>query len=265
MIEFSKEIRSSKILPYIMVGEHSIERSIEQFDYYVQKGCQVIEIGVPFSDPSADGITIQAAAERAIENKITIDECLEFSKACKERAPQVKLILMSYLNPIYAYGLDAIFKTSSIDGVIIPDLPYEEYDLLADTLDKSHIGFIPLIGLDTPEERIREIISLGSGFIYLMSVKGITGSKTAQENAIAQSVRRIRKASNLPIVAGFGIRTRPQANQILTHTDGVIIASEFIRLWNQGNYNVLDNFFPLRAHNKINELDTHLKSTLWIP
>lgn len=243
MYNFKKEIESYPLIPYIMVGENGLEDSLKYMDYYVNKGCKIIEIGLAFSDPSADGPIIQNAAKKAIANGINIHTCLEFTSICKKRYPDVILILMTYLNPLYAYGLEKIFSFPHIDGLIIPDLPFEAYDLVKPYIAKSHIALIPLIGLDSSSERIESILSATSGFIYLMAVKGITGSKEARQYELEQQVEKIASLSSLPIVAGFGIKTTDQIQSLLKTTQGVVMASQLIEHWNNNDLVQIDHIF----------------------
>lgn len=243
MHNFEKYIKEFPIIPYIMVGENGIEDSLKHMDYYVSKGCKIIEIGLAFSDPSADGSIIQAAAKKAISNGITIHHCLKFASICKKKYPDVMLILMTYLNPLYTYGLESIFSNTDIDGLIIPDLPYEAYDLVKPYLKNSHIALIPLIALDTKSDRIQAILTGTSGFIYLMAVKGITGSKNAQQKELVHQVMKIASISSLPIVAGFGIKTIEQVQDLLNITQGVVMASKLIEHWNNDALTEIDTIF----------------------
>jgi tryptophan synthase alpha chain len=226
-----------------MVGENGLEDSLKHMDYYVNKGCKIIEIGLAFSDPSADGPIIQNAAKKAIANGINIHTCLEFTSICKKRYPDVILILMTYLNPLYAYGLEKIFSCPHIDGLIIPDLPFEAYNLVKSYVDESHIALIPLIGLDSTPERIKSILTSTSGFIYLMAVKGTTGSKEARQYELEQQVQKIASISSLPIVAGFGIKTIDQVQSLLKTTQGVVMASQLIEHWNNNDLVQIDHIF----------------------
>ncbi|MBN2793845.1 MAG: tryptophan synthase subunit alpha [Clostridia bacterium] len=243
MKNFRYEIKTKNVIPYIMIGENGIDESYRQFDYYAKKGCKLIEIGVPFSDPSADGPVIQRASLNAIAHGITFKHCLHFASECKSKSPDVKLILMTYLNPVYNYGLNNVFHHEGIDGLIIPDLPFEEYDLIRPYLTRNSVAFIPLISMDTPSDRIKDILSIGSGFIYLMAVKGITGSKNADSKQLVEIIHAILKESDLPVVAGFGIKSREQAVEMLKHTSGVIMASQLLKHWKEDHQIALDAIF----------------------
>ena len=243
MKNFKVCLKKTKIIPYIMIGHKGLNFSMRQYDYYVSKGCKIIELGVPFSDPSADGSTIQNASKNALKHSITLYECLDFIEKCKKKTPNIKLILMSYLNPIYTYGLAEFFRNKFVDGVIMPDLPYEEYELIKSYLINSSIAFIPLVALDTCHNRFDKITSLGSGFIYLMSVKGITGSKNAHLNSLVRQIETLKKISDLPIITGFGIKSRDQIREILKHGDGVIMASQLINFWEKEDMDSLNHIF----------------------
>lgn len=243
MKNFKSAMDHVKIIPYIMIGQKGLEFSMKQYDYYISKGCKIIELGIPFSDPSADGPSIQSASKNALDHSTTIDDCIDFLKTCKAKTPEVILIVMTYLNPIYSYGLSKFFNHEFIDGVIIPDLPFEEYPLIKKCLMASSMALIPLVALDTSKERFKKITSMGSGFIYLMSVKGITGSKNVQEEKVFNQIKALKPLTTLPIVTGFGIKTKVQGQGLLKHADGIIMASQLIKHWQKDDIESLDAIF----------------------
>ena len=226
-----------------MIGHLGLDHSRKQFDYYVNMGCEIIELGVPFSDPSADGLIIQNASKNALSYNIDLQTCMTFVESCKRKKPTIKLILMSYLNPIYAYGLSKFFANKFLDGVIIPDLPYESYDLIKNHLENSPIAFIPLLALDTLEARYKDILSIGSGFIYLMSLKGTTGANTCQIKIVLSQIEILKRRTELPVVVGFGIKSKKQVNEILKQADGVVMASQLIKFWENQDFKSLNLIF----------------------
>lgn len=228
-----KILENKKIfIPYIMIGDGGLKESEFLLDLYVKSGAMIIEIGVPFTDATADGIIIQESSKRALLNNISILEVLNFIKKASKKYDNVNFIIMTYLNPIISYGISEFFYSlneSGGSGVIIPDLPIEEYDLIYQNAVDNNISIIPLITLNTNEKRIKTIVKKSSGFIYVITIKGITGTKEANELAISELYNKIRKISDLPIIAGFGINNKIQAKRISQSFDGVIIASRLIQ------------------------------------
>jgi len=240
-----KQFIEKRVLPYIMVGDGGIDESYKLLDIYIKSGCRVLEIGVPFSDPAADGITIQESAIRSLKENITIKDCMTFIKRAKAMYPNVSFIMMTYLNPIVNYGIESFFRDALLDGIIIPDLPYEEYETIYKYTTLYDIPIIPLITVDTPIDRIKLILESSGGFIYLITLKGITGTKLAKASDSLDVLEKIRTISDLPIVAGFGIKNASQANEFLQVFDGVIIASQLIRYAQKKSYIDIQNLLQI--------------------
>lgn len=241
-----KQFSEKRVLPYVMVGDGGIDESYKLLDIYISSGCKIIEVGVPFSDPAADGITIQASANRSLNENTTMVECICFIKKAKEKYPDITFILMTYLNPIIHYGIKNFFKDARIDGLIIPDLPYEEYGTIYSYTSFYKIPIIPLITLDTKIDRIKDILSLSGGFIYLITLKGITGTKLAHSKDSLKILQEIRQITDLPVVAGFGIKSVDQAKDFLKVFDGVIIASQLIRYAQDLSYDRIKSLLQLK-------------------
>jgi len=219
------------LIPYVMIGDGGLDNTMAMIDLYVKSGASVLELGLPFSDPVADGATIQAAGKRALEENLTLDELLGFVGDVK-RKHQVPVVLMTYLNPIINYGIERFvdsLKSNSVNGIIIPDLPLEEWDLLYPQLQDNKIALVPLVTLTTNEERLQKMCNLASGFIYTVSFNGVTGSKQAEARDIADLVSKIKAQTEVPVIAGFGISYTAQIQDFYRITDGVIVASELIR------------------------------------
>lgn len=217
-----------------MVGDNTLEKTYTNLEFYLDAGIKVIEIGVPFSDPTADGDTIQKASTRALNCGTNINHALNLIKRYKKKYPDVSFILMSYLNPILQLKGDTI-TSYPIDGLVIPDLPVDEQSLLT-----SKYGlFIPLVNLipvNTPRNRIKEICELSSCFIYLVASIGTTGSANESLNNIHSTLSIIREYTSLPVVIGFGISTKKQIEQHKKTFDGIVIGSHFVRLMSEGKY-----------------------------
>lgn len=229
MKKIKHQFDQKQIVPYIMVGDGGVNQSCALLDLYVKAGCRVIEIGVPFSDPVADGITIQQAAIRSLKENITIKDCLDFIAKGKNKYPNVSLVLMTYLNPIIHFGVKRFFEYSQADGLIIPDMPIEEYDLIYNLALANNCDIIPLITIDTPRERMKSILEKSSGFVYVITIKGITGTQKATPVASIATLKSLRELTDLPLVAGFGIQSQAQVETFHEYFDGVVIASQLIR------------------------------------
>ncbi len=229
-------------IPYITVGYPSIEATLRVVPLLAESGCDLIELGIPFSDPIADGITIQKASFRALQNGVTPKICLEVAKELNQQV-KVPLIFMSYFNPIFNYGLDEFCDAcarSGIDGLIIPDLPPEEgYDLELITQDHG-IDLIYLLTPTSTEERIQLVAQKSRGFIYLVSVMGVTGAREKLPPGLAAFVTKVRSTTATlsaakgkqfhPLCLGFGISTPQQARQMGKIVNGVIVGSRIIQL-----------------------------------
>jgi len=241
MKSYKEIFKKKQILPYIMIGDGGFHKSHELLDLYIENGAEIVELGIPFSDPSADGPIIQGAAQRSLDNGYTIKKCIDFIYKSKSKYPNLKFIIMTYLNPILNYGIEQFIIDSKPDGLIIPDLPFEEYELILPYAKKHDVNIIPLITIDTDINRIKSILDVSSGFIYMISLKGTTGNKSANLASTKNLVNEIRALTDLPLVAGFGIKTKQQVTEFLKFYDGVIIASELIKLHQLGhNHKVVD-------------------------
>ncbi len=195
------------------------------------RGADIIEIGMPFTDPMADGPTIQQAGRRALRAGATVAGTLALIRAFRSVNQTVPLVLMGYLNPILAYGIEAFAADAAaagIDGVIVVDMPTEESDLLLPSLQAHAIDLIRLVAPTTSDERLPIVLKESSGFVYYVSITGITGTRTASAEDLAQDIPRIRRATALPIAVGFGVRTPDQAAIVARHADGAVVASALI-------------------------------------
>jgi tryptophan synthase alpha chain len=195
------------------------------------RGADIIEIGMPFTDPMADGPTIQQAGRRALRAGATVAGTLALIRAFRSVNQTVPLVLMGYLNPILAYGIEkfaADAAAAGIDGVIVVDMPTEESDLLLPALQAHAIDLIRLVAPTTSDERLPIVLKESSGFVYYVSITGITGTRTASAEDLARDIPRIRRATALPIAVGFGVRTPDQAAIVARHADGAVVASALI-------------------------------------
>ena len=216
---------------FVSAGDPNEQLCIEILDQLVENGADLIELGMPFSDPMADGPAIQAASLRAIRAGMTLEKTLTIAKDFRTRHPDVPLILMGYFNPIYIYGRDAFLEEASkagVDGLIIVDLPPEEDGELCDPANAAGLDFIRLTTPTTKGKRLERVLEKAGGFVYYVSITGITGTKSAGADSIAKAVGDIRNATDLPVVTGFGIRTAEQAAEAANLSDGAIIGSAVV-------------------------------------
>lgn len=221
----------SLLIPYLTAGYPSLEKTLEAVLLLEKCGADIIELGIPFSDPLVDGVTIQQAAAKALQNGVNTKMCIETVRLIRERS-SIPLIFMGYYNPILQYGLDQFCRDSysaGADGLIIPDLPPEEAGLLEKLSLQYGLDLIYLIAPNTPEERIKALAGRSRGFLYLVSIEGVTGMRENLPSGLQEYVNRVKKQSSLPLCMGFGISTPRQAGRVAQLVDGVIIGSSIIK------------------------------------
>ena len=215
-------------IPYVMFGYPDVPKSLDLVKKMGEWGADYIEIGVPFSDPMADGKTIQQASSLALLNNASLDALFD---ALKGRKVPSRLILMTYYNIIFGRkDLFARLSQSGIDSLIIPDLPLEEAAAFSKTAARQGVSLILLASPTTPLSRFKKIAALSSPFVYYVSIKGITGSALGDTGALKKRLGTLRKLSRKPVCAGFGISTLKQVKELKDSADGIIIGSEIIRL-----------------------------------
>lgn len=216
---------------YIMGGDPDYDRSLALMKGLPSAGVDVVELGMPFTDPMADGPTIQLAGQRALEGGQTLDRTLQMVRAFREDDDTTPIVMMGYYNPIYSRGVDRFLKEAveaGIDGLIIVDLPPEEDDELCLPAQAAGIDFIRLATPTTDEARLPAVLKNTSGFVYYVSVTGITGGAAAQASEVGPEVARIREQGGLPVVVGFGIRTPEAAEEIAGVADGCVVGSAIV-------------------------------------
>ncbi|MBI4722786.1 MAG: tryptophan synthase subunit alpha [Candidatus Stahlbacteria bacterium] len=215
-------------IPYITVGDVNLSLTEELILEMSKRDAHIIELGVPFSDPLADGPTIQRASERALKRGINFPDIFHLVGKIRKKS-NVPIVLMSYYNPIYKFGVQEFMKeakSEGIDGIIIPDLPPEE----ASKIRKTKMDTIFLIAPTSTENRIKLIATLSSGFIYCVSVTGTTGARGKLEEDAKNLVSRIRRCTDKPIAVGFGVSTQEQVREIIKLADGVIVGSAILEV-----------------------------------
>jgi tryptophan synthase alpha chain len=216
---------------YIMAGDPDFETSLELVMGLPAAGVDIIELGLPFTDPMADGPTIQLAGGRSLTSGMTLMKTLEIARIFRENDDSTPIVIMGYYNPIYSYGVEQFLidaKSSGIDGLIVVDLPPEEDEELCIPAQAAGINFIRLATPTTDENRLPKVLQNTSGFVYYVSITGITGAAEAQATDVGPEVARIQKDSGLPVVVGFGINTPEKAKAIAEVADGAVVGSAIV-------------------------------------
>ena len=216
---------------FVTAGDPDAGTSQGILDALVESGVDIVELGMPFSDPMADGPAIQAASLRALKGGMTLSGTLDMARGFRERHPDTPLVLMGYYNPIYIYGVDAFLKdavAAGVDGLIIVDLPPEEDDELCFPAKEAGLDFIRLVTPTSDAERLPVVLGTASGFVYYVSITGITGTRSAAGASISAAYERISSVTELPVVIGFGIRTPDQAGEAASLSDGAIVGSAVV-------------------------------------
>jgi tryptophan synthase alpha chain len=227
-----KQKNEKALVVYLTAGDPDLPTTEALIPALAAAGVDILEIGVPFSDPTADGPVIQAASLRAIKSGATLTKILEMITRVRQ-VSDIPIVLFGYYNPIFIFGCEAFSlraKAAGLDGILIVDLPPEEAAELRRHTDRAGIDFISLIAPTTPDGRIRRITQKAEGFLYYISVTGVTGTAKPNVEDIQRDLARIRKTSDLPVAVGFGISTPDQAADIAPHADGIVIGSAIVKM-----------------------------------
>lgn len=227
------------LMPYLMVGYPERDSALVLAPAFEAAGADMFELGVPFSDPLADGSTIQRAAEQALDNGVRLPYCIETAAQLRAHGLQAPLVMMGYVNPFLQYGMERLCVDAAqagIDGLIIPDLPPEESAEVSAACRANELDLIYFVAPTTPDERIAQIVRYASGFIYCVALTGVTGARRELWPGLADFLGRVRQHTDLPLVVGFGISTAEHVRQISSFADGAIVASALV--------NTIDNLAP---------------------
>lgn len=219
------------LIPYITAGDPQQDATVPMMHALVNAGCDIIELGVPFSDPMADGPTIQLACERALEHGTSLTDVLAMVAEFRIQDKDTPVVLMGYLNPVEAMGYELFVERAveaGVDGVLLVDLPPEEAADVAAMFKNSHLDMVYLIAPTTTDERIKIIGESGSGYVYYVSLKGVTGSTALDVDDVARNLERIRKHVTVPVGVGFGITNGATAAKVAKVADGVIVGSAIV-------------------------------------
>ncbi len=222
---------------YVMAGDPDYDRSLELVRGLPGAGVDVIELGLPFTDPMADGETIQLAGQRALAGGMTLQRTLQLVRDFRAGNDSTPIVMMGYYNPIYSHGVDRFLadaREAGIDGLIVVDLPPEEDDELCIPAQAAGLNFIRLATPTTDDKRLPKVMQNTSGFVYYVSITGITGAAAAQAADVAPEVARIKAVSDLPVIVGFGIRTPQTAQSIAGVADGCVVGSAIVAAQAEG-------------------------------
>ncbi|QSO45716.1 tryptophan synthase subunit alpha [Alicyclobacillus mengziensis] len=228
---FMKRPGKKALIPFLNTGDPDVDTSLELFQTVLRAGADIVEIGAPYSDPLADGPVIQASALRSLQSGFAFPHVFEMTSRLR-RDTDAGLVLFSYFNPLLQYGIDRFFRdaeSAGADGVIVPDLPFEESTLVRQAADTSGVDLIPLVAPTSSEERVRKICEYARGFVYCVSSLGVTGERAKMSERLQDLVQTAKAYTNAPVAVGFGVSTPEQARHIASFADGVIIGSAYVR------------------------------------
>ena len=264
MNRIEKTFRNNKkkvFIAYVVCGDPDISTTIKIMNILVNSGVDLIELGVPFTDPIADGPVIQKSIERALKKNINLNDVFNVCTKFRKKNKITPLVLMGYLNPIENIGYKKFSKTaaqSGVDGVLVVDSPPEESSVLSSVLQENNICNIHLASPTTNKSRLEAIVKASKGYLYYVSLKGITGSKISNIKSVERSIDMIKKINknDLPVVVGFGIKDKQTAKKISQISDGVIIGSSFVKIIEENLHN------KQRMVNNINKYAEKIKTSI---
>lgn len=219
-------------MPYSVLGYPTRQASLDVVKTLVEAGADLLELGVPFSDPLADGPTIQAATQKSLENGTSLKDCLAMTRELRDSGVDTPALLMGYVNPMLAYGLEqftADAATAGVDGFIVPDLPPEESEELETLCNQHGLALVYLLAPTSTPERIAQVVKKSRGFIYLVSLTGVTGARSELSPDLGDFIKRVREQTNTPLAVGFGIGNGDQARAVAELADGVIVGSALVK------------------------------------
>ncbi|MTI79575.1 MAG: tryptophan synthase subunit alpha [Firmicutes bacterium] len=226
-----KEDKEKAFIPYIAAGDPNLNTTVELVKAMADAGADIIELGVPYSEPMADGPIIQKAVQRSLEQGTTLPKILDSVKLIRQ-TKQVPLVLMSYYNPILQYGLEDFVKDAvqtGVDGLIVPDLPVEECHQLFSLAVEEGLYLIQLVAPTTSNSRLKQVVRYSRGFVYCVSVTGVTGVREESNSKICDLTGEVKDATSLPIGVGFGVSTPEQATDMAQYCDAVIVGSAIVK------------------------------------
>lgn len=246
MFQTLNERDDKAFIAYIMAGDGGLDKLAFQIKTLEEAGVDLIEIGIPFSDPAADGPVIQRAGIRALEHNVSLRDILHKLEEIKDEI-NVPYVLMTYYNPVFNYGLGQFAKdagAANISGIIVPDVPLEEEPELKTALKGSDIAIIRLAALTSSDDRLEELLDEAEGFIYAVTVNGVTGKQSGYSQEVFDHLSRIKNKSRVPVCAGFGINSADAAVALGEYCDGVIVGSAIVEMFNNNKEDNIKNLIP---------------------
>ena len=241
-LKLLQNLQNKMLIPYIMAGEHDKQTTLNQLQS-LAKYCSVIEVGIPFSNPVADGKIIQRSSIRSLKNKTKISDVFSIVDNFRKTNDKTAIVLMGYFNIVHKFGVEnfaAKCKQSGVDGIIICDLPIEESTNIVKAFNDNQVDVIQLVTNLTDKVRMQQISQVASGFVYFVSVLGVTGSKEPNVSDISNAIQNLNSCFNLPKVVGFGIKTPQMADTMYKHFDGIVIGSHFIDFFDKNCFSKSD-------------------------
>lgn len=220
------------LVMYVTAGDPSLEFTERLIAQIIAAGADIIEIGIPFSDPMADGPTIQAASQRALQGKVTLKRILEMTKRLRTEFPDVPFVLFGYYNILMQYGITRLAADSvdaGIDGWLVVDMSSDEQDEILPALQQQNLHRITLLAPTTGQNRMRELLLDARGFVYYITVTGVTGARTTLPPNLAEHLRAVKDLTDTPVVAGFGVSSPDMARAVASHVDGVVVGSKLVQ------------------------------------
>jgi len=245
--KLKKENRKA-FIPYIMAGDPFLERTRDIVLMFEECGADIVELGVPFTDPIADGPTIQRASERALKAGVTLKKVIAFVKELR-RSTQIPIVLMTYYNPVFKYGEENFIKDAKdagVDGVIVPDLPLDEGEYFIKQSRKADLSTIFLLAPTSTGDRIKKVVKASKGFIYYVTITGVTGAALLLDSSTETLLSEIRKYTDKPIAVGFGVSTPEEASAVAKVSDGVIVGSAIVRRFHESPDELRNYLISLR-------------------
>ena len=248
-----KETDDKAFIAYMMAGDGGLDKLPYQIKTLEEAGVDLIEIGIPFSDPAADGPVIQRAGIRALNEHVSLRAILKKLTEIKSDI-NVPYVLMTYYNPVFHYGLETFAEdaaAANVSGLIVPDVPLEEEPELKNALAGTGLAIIRLATLRTTDERLANLVDGAEGFIYAVTVNGVTGKRTGYSEEVYENLARIKEQSNVPVCAGFGITSAEAAETLGEHCDGVIVGSQIVEMFHQKEEKDIKNLIPKKHGERV--------------
>ena len=245
-----KDRKQGIFVPYIMAGDHEkgLDGLFETIELMETSGASAIEVGIPWSDPVADGPVIELAGQRSLAKGVTLTGIL---KKLQEQTTTVPLVIMTYINPVYQYGIERFIKElakTSVKGLIIPDLPHEHEDMIKPYLAESDVALIPLVSLTTGIERQKLLIDGAEGFVYAVAINGVTGKTGNYRDDLDKHLTTLTAHANIPVLTGFGVSTKADLTRFNAVSDGVIVGSKIVQGLHEGKEQEVAEFVTLGSH-----------------